>query len=39
MENRATGGLLAGLLDQAGDGDFDFVDIIKLGMSRPLDRK
>ena len=34
MENQASGGLLAGLLDQDGDGDFDFQDIMKLGMKR-----
>lgn len=28
MENQASGGLLAGLLDQDGDGDFDFQGII-----------
>jgi hypothetical protein len=33
MENQASGGLLAGLLDQDGDGDFDFSDIMKLGTS------
>lgn len=39
MENQATGGLLAGLLDQDGDGDFDFADIMQLGMSRLFGRK
>ncbi|QDV23793.1 DUF937 domain-containing protein [Aureliella helgolandensis] len=34
IENQATGGLLAGLLDQDGDGDFDFQDVMKLGMKR-----
>jgi hypothetical protein len=34
MENQASGGLLAGLLDQDGDGDFDFQDVMKLGMKR-----
>ena len=34
MEKQATGGLLAGLLDQDGDGDFDFSDVMKLGMKR-----
>ncbi len=39
IENQASGGLLAGLLDQDGDGDFDFSDIMKLGMSRLFGRK
>ncbi len=39
MENQASGGLIAGLLDQDGDGDFDFADIMKLGMSRLFGRK
>ncbi len=39
MENQASGGLLAGLLDQDGDGDFDFADIMKIGMSRLFGRK
>ena len=39
IENQATGGFLAGLLDQDGDGDFDFRDIMKLGMSRLFGRK
>lgn len=34
MENQASGGLLAGLLDQDGDGDFDFQDVMKLGMKK-----
>ncbi len=32
MQNQAGGGLLAGLLDQDGDGDFDFSDMVKLGI-------
>lgn len=32
IEKQATGGLLAGLLDQDGDGDFDVSDVMKLGM-------
>lgn len=39
IENQASGGFLAGLLDQDGDGDFDFKDIMKLGMSRLFGRK
>lgn len=39
IENQATGGFLAGLLDQDGDGDFDFSDIMKIGMSRLFGRK
>ncbi len=39
IENQASGGLLAGLLDQDGDGDFDFSDVMKLGMSRLFGRK
>lgn len=38
MEKQASGGLLAGLLDQDGDGDFDFSDIMKLGMKRIFGR-
>jgi hypothetical protein len=38
MENQASGGLLAGLLDQDGDGDFDFQDVMKLGMKRLFGR-
>lgn len=38
MENQASGGLLSGLLDQDGDGDFDFQDIMKLGMKRLFGR-
>ncbi len=34
MENNAAGGLLGGLLDQDGDGDFDLQDVMKLGMKR-----
>lgn len=34
IEQQASGGLLSGLLDQDGDGDFDFSDVMKLGMSR-----
>lgn len=34
IEQQATGGLLAGLLDQDGDGDFDFSDVMQLGMKR-----
>ncbi len=34
MEKQATGGLLSGLLDQDGDGDFDFSDVMKLGMNK-----
>jgi hypothetical protein len=34
METQASGGLLAGLLDQDGDGDFDMTDIMKLGMKK-----
>ncbi len=34
IEQNATGGLLAGLLDQDGDGDFDFSDVMKLGMKQ-----
>ncbi len=38
MENQASGGLLSGLLDQDGDGDFDFQDIMKLGMKKLFGR-
>lgn len=38
MEKQATGGLLAGLLDQDGDGDFDFQDVMKLGMKKIFGR-
>lgn len=38
LENQASGGLLAGLLDQDGDGDFDFADVMKLGMKRLFGR-
>ncbi len=38
MEKQASGGLLAGLLDQDGDGDFDFQDVMKLGMNRLFGR-
>ncbi len=34
MENNAAGGLLGGLLDQDGDGDFDLQDVMQLGMKR-----
>ena len=34
MEKQASGGLLAGLLDQDGDGDFDFSDVMQIGMKR-----
>ena len=33
MESRQGGGILGSLLDQDGDGDFDFSDIVKLGLS------
>lgn len=39
IENQASGGLMAGLLDQDGDGDFDFADIMKFGMNRIFGRK
>ncbi len=39
METQATGGFLAGLLDQDGDGDFDLQDIMKLGMNRLFGKK
>ena len=38
MEKHATGGLLGGLLDQDGDGDFDFQDILKRGFKKLLGR-
>ncbi|MCA9132118.1 MAG: DUF937 domain-containing protein [Planctomycetales bacterium] len=38
LENQASGGLLAGLLDLDGDGDFDFQDMMKLGKKRWLGR-
>ncbi len=38
MEQKATGGLLSGLLDQDGDGDFDFQDVLRLGMKKILGR-
>jgi hypothetical protein len=38
METQASGGLLSGLLDQDGDGDFDFQDIMKLGMKKLFGR-
>lgn len=31
MQKQASGGLMAGLLDQDGDGDFDFKDMLSLG--------
>ena len=34
IEQQASGGLLAGLLDQDGDGDFDFSDVMQIGMKR-----
>ena len=34
IEKQATGGLLAGLLDQDGGGDFDVSDVMKIGMSK-----
>lgn len=39
MQNQAGGGLLAGMLDQDGDGDFDFSDMVKLGMKSLFKRK
>ncbi len=39
MQNQAGGGLLAGLLDQDGDGDFDLQDVLKLGMNKLFGRK
>lgn len=39
MENKASGGLLAGLFDQDNDGDFDFQDIVQLGMKRFFGKK
>ncbi len=38
METQASGDLLSGLLDQDGDGDFDFQDIMKLGMKKLFGR-
>lgn len=38
MENAASGGFLAGMLDQDGDGDFDFQDVMKMGMKRLFGR-
>ncbi len=38
MEKQASGGLLSGLLDQDGDGDFDFQDIMKIGMKKLFGR-
>ncbi len=38
MEKQATGGLLGGLLDQDGDGDFDFQDILKMGFKKLMGR-
>lgn len=32
MQQQAGGGLLAGLLDQDGDGDFDLKDMLSLGL-------
>lgn len=34
IEQQASGGLLAGLLDQDGEGDFDFSDVMQIGMKR-----
>ena len=34
IEQQASCGLLAGLLDQDGDGDFDFSDVMQIGMKR-----
>lgn len=39
IEEQASGGLLAGLLDQDGDGDFDFKDVMSLGASRLFGKK
>lgn len=38
IEKTASGGLLAGLLDQDGDGDFDFSDVMKMGMKKMFGR-
>lgn len=38
LERQASGGLLAGLLDQDGDGDFDFQDVMNLGMKHLFGR-
>ncbi|MCC6512124.1 MAG: DUF937 domain-containing protein [Pirellulaceae bacterium] len=38
IQNQAGGGLLAGLLDQDGDGDFDLQDMLKFGMKKILGR-
>ena len=38
METQATGGFLSGMLDQDGDGDFDFQDIMKMGMKKLFGR-
>ncbi|MFN3193307.1 MAG: DUF937 domain-containing protein [Aureliella sp.] len=38
IENQSKGGLLAGLLDQDGDGDFDFSDVMQMGMKRLFNR-
>ncbi len=32
VQQQAGGGLLAGLLDQDGDGDFDLSDMLSMGM-------
>lgn len=32
IQQQASGGMLAGLLDQDGDGDFDLKDVLSLGM-------
>ncbi len=34
IEQQASGGLLAGLLDQDGEVDFDFSDVMQIGMKR-----
>lgn len=39
MQNQAGGGLLAGLLDQDGDGDFDVNDMLKFGMNAIFRKK
>lgn len=39
IQNQAGGGLLGGLLDQDGDGDFDMQDMLKFGMKSIFGRK
>lgn len=39
IQNQAGGGLLSGLLDQDGDGDFDMQDMLKFGMKSIFGRK